>query len=583
MLNFFRHFGSFIKPYRVFFVIAIVTMIFVDFSAYLLPELVRYLTDEVYPVLHNPGMLNHMILVCLILMASGLVRGIFTYIMIYCYWKVSEAVVRDIRNTLYHKIQHLELAVYDRTQVGDLMSRISNDIQLIRNFLSWGIEHRLRIILLTLSIFTLMFLLEWRLALLIYTILPGCFFILIRYSSWMREAVDRKQRQLGIFSSKIQENLTGIRVVKAFSMENREIEKFTRANKDLKDTEVRLSLLQMYLNPLLLVINGFASLCVVAFGGYLILQDRLSLGVLLGFVSYLGIMGWPISMLAMNTSQVSQATGAGKRIKEILDAPDQLKQDTGTLNKQIQGELSFEHISFAYQNDNPVLQNINFTIKPGEKVAIFGLTGAGKSTLISLFPRFYEPSTGCIRIDGTDIREWDLSSLRSQIGIVLQETFLFSASIRDNIAYGKADASMDEIMDAARHALIHDFIMSLPQQYDTLVGEYGVGLSGGQKQRIAIARTLLQDPKILILDDCTSSLDTITEHKIQMQLKDLMRGRTSIVISQRVAAFALVERIIVIDRGKLTDYASHNDLMQKDGVYRDTYLAQVAEVPAELS
>ena len=583
MFSFLKEFYPFIKPYRMRLAVAVVTMILVDATAYLFPEIIRYLTDNVYARITDPGMLRIMVWICVLLMTSAVVRGLLAYTMIRSYWSVSEALVKDLRNALYDKIQHLELAFYDQARVGDLMSRITNDILLIRNFFSWGIEHRLRIILLTVTIFILMLFLEWRLALCIYGIMPLFGIILIRYSGKMRNAVDEKQRQIGAFASMIQENLTGIRVVKAFAMENREIEKFTVENTDLKDKETRLSLLQTYLNPLLLFVNGAASLTIIVFGGYLVINGGLTMGVLLGFITYLGLMGWPVSMLAMNTSLINQAKGAGRRILEILNSPDQKRQDRGSYGGKFNGELKFENIYFSYQDGPNVLEDINFCIKPGEKVAMFGLTGAGKSTLISLIPRFYLPSSGTISIDGRDICDWDLKTFRSQIGIVLQETFLFSTSIRENIAYGKPGAGMDEIIDAARHAQIHDFIESLPEGYDTVIGEQGVGLSGGQRQRVAIARTLLQDPRLLILDDCTSSLDTITERKIQMQLKELMRGRTTIIISQRVAAFAMVDRIIVMKDGTIQDIDSHNELMKRNRLYRHTYQSQVTELPTEVS
>ncbi|MBN2509511.1 MAG: ABC transporter ATP-binding protein [Spirochaetales bacterium] len=583
MLSFIWKFRSFLRPFRFRLGVAVVTMVLLDAFGYVLPELVRYLTDNVYSRIHEPGMVRHMIIVCGFLLASALLRGLFSYTMIRSFWSVSESLVRDIRNALYDKIQHLELAFYDQARVGDLMSRITNDIQLIRNFFSWGIEHRLRIFLLTATIFVLMLILHWQLALCIYAVLPVFFLILLKYSKKMAVAVDRKQEQIGSFASRIQENLTGIRVVKAFAMEGEEIEKFTVENRELKERETELSLLQMYLNPLLLLLNGIGSMIIVVFGGYMVTQGTLTIGVLLGFMTYLGIMGWPVGMLAMNTSLINQAKGAGRRILEILESPDQKRMDTGTKTDAFKGGLAFKNVSFAYHDGSEVLEDINFTIEPGEKVAMFGLTGAGKSTLISLIPRFYPPTKGVIEIDGTDIQEWDLRSLRSQIGIVLQETFLFSTSIRENIAYGKPDAGFDEVRAAARHAQIDNFIMELPEGYDTIVGEQGIGLSGGQRQRIAIARTLLQDPKLLILDDCTSSLDAITEHKIQMQLKELMKGRTTIVISQRVAAFALVDRIIVMSKGTIQDIDSHSRLMKRNALYRDTYQSQVIELPTEIS
>jgi ATP-binding cassette subfamily B protein len=287
-------------------------------------------------------------------------------------------------------------------------------------------------------------------------------------------------------------------------------------------------------------------------------------------------MAFPIRILAFNTSLISLARGGIRRVQEILDSPDQHRHNTGTCTEPIQGHLRFDSVSFRYESDAPVLQDVSFDVQAGERVALFGLTGAGKSTIISLIPRFYLPDSGAIEIDGRDIRDWNLQHLRAQIGTVLQETFLFSATIRENISFGRSDATFEEIRQAARHAHIHEFIESLPDGYETIVGEYGVGLSGGQKQRVAIARTLLQDPRLLILDDCTSSLDAVTERRIQEQLRQLMEGRTTIIVAQRMSTLRLADRIIVVDRGTVADADSHDKLLQRNALYRNTYALQTA-------
>ncbi len=581
MINFIKNFRSFILKYRAVLFTAVFFMILVDVAAYLIPYAISYITDNLFPDAADPSILKQIIIICLLLLGSGFVRGLFAYIMIHAYWYVSEAMVRDIRNAVYEKLQYLDLAFYDQARTGDLMSRVTTDMQLIRNFLAWGIEHRLRIIIITATVFVLMLIQNWTLALIIYSILPAFFFIILKYSRKMRKAVDAKQKQVGVLASRLQENLSGIWIVKSFAMGDYETEKFKTENEKLKEREVKMSLLQMYLNPLLLLINGLGSLAIILYGGFQVINGIIGLGVLLGFIAFLGLMGFPVSMLAFNTSLVNLAGGAGRRIKEILDTPDQKRLDKGTRTEHFKGKISFRNVCFAYDSKNLVLDNLNFDIEPGEKVALFGLTGAGKSTLISLIPRFYPPVSGQILIDGHDINEWELKSLRSQIGIVLQETFLFSTTIRENISFGKPGAGLDEIKNAARHAQIHDFIESLPEGYETVIGEYGIGLSGGQRQRIAIARTLLQDPKILILDDCTSSLDTITEQKIQAQLKELMKGRTTIIIAQRIAAFAMAGRIIVLNRGTIQSMDSHAGLMKSDQLYRRNYQAQMIESPGE--
>ncbi|MBN2737061.1 MAG: ABC transporter ATP-binding protein [Spirochaetales bacterium] len=564
-----------LKPISWLLIIAIMTMFLVDIIAYMIPIGISYLTDHIYIKIHEPGMFHQLIIVCLVLIFAAFGRGFLAYGMIRCYWSAAETLVRELRNQVYEKLQHLDLAFYDRSRVGDLMSRVTTDIQLIRNFIAFGIEHRVRIIFITVTIFILMFIQEWRLALVVYGLMPLLYLIIIRFSIKMRKAVIEKQEQIGALAARIQENLTGIRIVKAFAMEEKEKIKFMSENYKMKKKEMTMGILQIHLNAILLITNGAGSLLILIYGGYQVIQGTMTLGVLMAFVAYLGLMRFPLSILAFNTSLINLAKGAGVRISEILDSPDQHRFNKGSLEEPINGHIVFKDVCFSYEHDKLILKDLNFTIAPGEKVALFGLTGAGKSTLISLIPRFYLPSSGNIEIDGHPIDKWELSYLRSQIGIVLQETFLFSTTIRENIAFGKPYANQIQIEEAAKNTQIHDFIMSLPDGYDTKIGEYGVGLSGGQRQRVAIARTLLQDPAILILDDCTSSLDALTEQKIQEQLKLLMKGRTTIIIAQRVSTLALAERIIVLQNGMIEDMDSHTGLLKRNQLYRTTYESQM--------
>lgn len=547
-----------------------------DLVAYFVPLVIGYVVDYIYPDIIAGGSLGPLWLACGVLVLAGLFRGAAAHLMIRNFWFVAESVVRDLRNELYEKLQHLDLTFYDRARTGDLMSRVTYDIQLLRNFFSFGIEHRIRIFGITITIFALMLWQDWRLALAVYTVLPIFFAIILHYSRRMRAAVKRKQEQMGNLNARIQENVTGIRVVKAFAMERAEIDRFDRENTTMLEKDLGLARLQVLLNPILLLTDGVGALIILLFGGYQVVTGAMTLGVLFAFVSYLGVMRFPMLILAFNTSLVNLAAGACNRLAEILDTPDQKRYDTGTCTDSIEGKVEFDHVRFEYSSGAPVLQNLSFVVEPGERVALFGLTGAGKSTLISLIPRFYLPSYGRILIDNRDITEWNLRWLRSQIGTVLQETFLFSASIRENIAFAKPEASREEIEKAARHAHIHDFIASLPDGYETIVGEYGVGLSGGQKQRVAIARTLLQDPRLLILDDCTSSLDAVTERKIQDELRELMEGRTTILVAQRVSTLALADRIIVLEDGAISDMDSHERLLERNELYRTTYAAQTA-------
>jgi ABC-type multidrug transport system fused ATPase/permease subunit len=572
-----RRLSPYLVRYRAALTTALLMMVLVDALAYLVPLAIGYVVDHIYPRLGTDATaLRHLGIVTGVLLAVAVLRGIVVHIMIRAFWGVAEATVRDLRNGLYRKLQHLDMAFYDRSRTGDLMSRATYDIQLIRNFIAFGIEHRVRIILISVTILALMVWQEWRLALAVYTVIPLFVVAIIHYSGKMRLAVSRQQRQMGRLNSRLQENVTGIRIVKAFNVEAQETARFERENEEMLHRDLDAALPQAYLNPILLVTEGVGALVLLAVGAGRVISGEMPLGVVVSFVAYLGIAGFPLRILAFNTALVNLARGATERLEEILHLPDQSRHDSGSRRDTMAGELTFDGVSFRYAEGPCILEDVSFTLPAGSHVGVFGLTGSGKSTLISLIPRFYPPTAGDIRIDGTPISEWNLQALRSQVGTVLQETFLFSATIRENISFGRPEADDEEIIAAARAAEIHDFILSLPEGYDTAVGEYGVGLSGGQRQRIAIARTIVQDPRILILDDCTSSLDAVTERQIQKQLRHLMHDRTTIIVGQRLSTLSLADRIVVLDGRTVQDVESHDVLMERNELYRATWNQQRA-------
>jgi ABC-type multidrug transport system fused ATPase/permease subunit len=572
-----RPFSSIIARYKKEMAIAIAFMVLIDILAYAIPLLIRYVTDEVYPQLGSGGGLEPLFLFGGIIVAAGVVRGGMVHLMIRSFWYLAETVVRDIRNALFEKLQHLPAQFYDTARTGDLMSRVSADVQMLRNFFAFGIEHRIRVVLITLTVLALMIWQNWRLALVVYSIIPVILYLVIYFSTRMSRATINKHRRTGDLSSFLQENLYGIRIVKALAMEDRQIDAFAEVNQSVKDASTEAADLQARMNPVLILTNTLGSLIIVLYGGWQIVSGTgdMTLGTLLGFMSYLAIIGFPVYILAFNTSTMSLASGATARIHQVLSQSDQRQRDNGHRRDRIRGELAFRSVGFSYPDGGaPVLKDIDFTIEPGERVAIFGLTGSGKSSLISLIPRFYEPDSGIISLDGGPLAEWDLEYLRSRIGMVLQESFLFSMSILDNIAYGRPDACREEIVEAAKAARIHDYIMTLPEGYESTVGEFGLGLSGGQKQRIAIARAILKDPSILILDDCTSSLDSRTEQEIQAELRDLMAGRTTVIIAQRISTLRLADRIIVLRDGRVDHMDSHEALLTKSRLYRSAYQIQ---------
>jgi ATP-binding cassette subfamily B protein len=571
-----RTFYYILKKYKVTFVMAVLSMVLMDIITYLLPMAIQYVIDNIYTKINDSNSLKEVFIAGAIIILSGFIRGILVKKMIKFYWYVSESVVRDLRNELYEKLQYLSATFYSKSSTGDLMSRVTTDIQLIRNFFSFGIEHRVRILLISLTIFAIMLYQNWKLALVVYCFIPVIIVLILYFSKKLDKAVMDRQEQAGVLNSVLQENLRGIRIVKAFAVEDEEKKKFDKENVKLKDASSLIGILQAKLDPILIMTGGLGTLLVLFYGGYQVIHGTMSIGTLVAFTTYLMIMRFPMMILALNTSTVSQAQGASKRIREILNVDDQRDESTGSYKKKIHGRLDFKKVYFRYDDDIDVLKNLSFSINPGEHVAVFGLTGSGKSSLISLIPRFYNPSKGNIILDGKCLKEWDIEYLRSNISIILQETFLFSMTIKENIAFGKPKATFDEIKNAAKLAKIHDFIETLPDKYDSLVGEYGVGLSGGQRQRIAIARAILKNPMLLILDDCTSSLDPTTEKEIQKELRYLMKGRTTVIIAQRISSLKLADRIIVLDQGEIKDIEPHDVLLRKNDLYRTTYKTQMA-------
>ncbi|MBN2433632.1 MAG: ABC transporter ATP-binding protein [Spirochaetes bacterium] len=575
MLKILKTFEEYSRPYRGAFILANTCMVIMDLTSYLLPVLIKYATDTVFDHVTKTGDLKILYIVGSAIIISGVVRGLLSHFMIRSYWYVGESVVKDIRNSLYEKLQHLGASFYAKARTGDLMSRLTTDIQLIRNFYAFGVEHRLRIVLISVTILLIMLYQNWRLALIVYIFLPIVYFVIVYFSSKLQKAVMRKHESAGALNSTLQENLTGIRIVKAFAVEDEQKKIFEKSNLRLFNADLVVTTLQAHLNPLLQLTGGAGTLVILIYGGYQVIHGSMTLGTLIGFMTYLMIIRFPLFILAFNTSLVNLAEGASKRINEILIMEDQRENDKGTVTNRIKGKLEFQNVTFAYGDKKPVLRDLSFSIREGERVALFGLNGSGKSSLISLIPRFYCPDSGKILLDETPLPEWSLEALRLQIGTVLQETFLFSMTIGENIAFGRPDASLQQIKEAAASAQIDIFIESLPDGYDTYVGESGSGLSGGQRQRIAIARALLQNPRILILDDCTSSLDPQTERNIQNELRSLMSGRTTLIIAQRISTLRLADRIIVLDRGMIQDFDSHENLLKKNELYKATYETQM--------
>ncbi len=520
----------------------------------------------------------------LLIVAFAVIRALFAFTQGYMSERVSQSIAFDFRNELYAKIQRLSFSYHDRNQTGQLMIRATDDVEKVRLFIGQGLLMTAQALILLVAALTILLITNWRLMLVILPVLPVAFLVFILFGRITQPMFMRVQQKLSTLNTVLQENLVGIKVVKAFVREPEQQVRFSRAAEDLMQQQIAVSRTFSFLFPVIFLIANLGQAAVYYFGGAQIIGGTLTLGEWQKFSLYLAFVFFPLGQLGFIINQMAQAAASAQRIFEILDTQSEVadKPDAIVL-PPIRGRVTFENVTFSYfgraagSGDGAVLRDVSFVAEPGQTIALLGATGSGKSTIINLIPRFYDVTAGRVTIDGYDVRDVKLDSLRSQIGIVLQDTTLFSGTIRDNIAFGRPDATLEEVIAAAQAAAAHDFIMEFAQGYDTPVGERGTTLSGGQKQRIAIARALLMDPRILILDDSTSSVDAVTEYAIQQALSRLMRGRTSFVIAQRISTVRNADLILVLDRGRIVARGVHEQLMEESPIYAEIYASQLVE------
>ena len=509
----------------------------------------------------------------------SLARGLFAFAQAFLAQKVSQDLAFDFRNELFEKIQRLSFSYHDRNRTGQLMIRATDDVEKLRMFIGQGMLLAVQSIVLLIGSLAVLAFTNLSLTLIILPVLPIALVLFMVFGSVAQSLFGEIQRRLSTLNDILQENLAGIRVVKAFVREREEQDRFADSAQKLMDQHIRVSKIFSFLFPFIFLISNLGQAAVVYFGGRQILIDTLTLGEWQKFSLYLIYVFFPVGQLGFIVAQMSQASASAKRIFEILNAENEVTDKPGAQTMaQVQGRVRFDDVTFRYFNStDPVLQSISLEAQPGETVALLGGTGSGKTTIINLIPRFYDVSEGQVLIDEWDVRDVTLESMRRQIGIVLQETNLFTGTIRDNIAFGRPDATDAEVEAAASAAAAHDFILSFPDGYQTAVGERGTTLSGGQKQRVAIARALLTDPRILILDDSTSSVDVATEVLIQNALDRLMVGRTSFVIAQRISTVVNADQILVLEKGRIVDRGNHEELMRTSAIYTDIYHSQLVE------
>ncbi|HYF92660.1 MAG TPA: ABC transporter ATP-binding protein [Symbiobacteriaceae bacterium] len=543
-----------------------------SFLGVLSPRIIGWMVDTVL----TAGEWHWLIPGSAAVVALALVQGVIRYGQRYTMELVSQRVIFEIRSDLYQKLQTLSFGFYDKAQTGELMSRVTADVEAVRMAAGMGIVNGTMHLVTVFGILISMLGMDWRLALVSLSFLPLLVLALRHFAGLSQKAWKDVQVRTASLSAAIAENLGGVRVIRAFAREEDEIAKFRVENNRFQESNLAAVRLMSFWSNLMNFLAALGGVAVLWYGGRRVMEGHISVGMLIAFNAYVANLLNPIRMIGNIVGQFTRAGAGLARIFDLMDTRSDVADRPGaTVLGRVRGEVVFDHVSFSYQGGEAVLDDITLHVKPGMRVAILGMTGSGKSSLINLVPRFYDPTGGRVLVDGTDIRDVTLESLRHNIGIVLQETFLFSTTLRENIAYGKPHATMAEIIAAAKAAQIHEFIDSLPDKYETVVGERGVGLSGGQKQRIAIARALLVDTPVLILDESTSAVDIQTERLIQAAMDRVMQDRTSFVIASRLTTVMNADLVVVLEHGRIAELGRHADLIEKEGLYKTIYELQL--------
>ena len=541
-------------------------------SAMVIPRILGDAIDEALA----SGLQSRLLVLAVAIVLFSLLRGVFSFGQRYLSESLSQRSAYDLREEFFRKLQGMSFGFFDKEQTGNLMSKATQDVEAVRMFISMGMVRGLSIFVMLGAVSVLMAMTNWRLAIVSMVFVPFILWRAVAMSNVLRPTWMKVQEETGHLTTVLQENLAGMKVVKAFGARSFEESKFNaRANAvaNLTFAATRVFASQ---GSLMTFIFTAAIGAILWFGGREVAAERLTAGGLAAFILYMGLLGMPIRMSGWMVNTFSRASSAGQRIFEVLDArsPGAEKPDARSLPRAA-GHVAFKNVSVSYDEGRSAVRNIDFEVQPGRVVALLGGPGSGKSTIAHVIPRFYDVSVGRITIDGHDVKDVTLSSLRRNVGIVMQDAFVFAASIKDNIAYGLDHVDMDRVVRAAKIAQLHDFIEGLPNGYDTWVGERGVTLSGGQRQRLAIARTILLDPPVLILDDSTSSVDMETEHRLQQALVDVIRGRTTFVIAHRLSTVRRADMILALENGEIVERGTHDQLLERGGLYRRIYDLQL--------
>ncbi|HUU50477.1 MAG TPA: lipid A export permease/ATP-binding protein MsbA [Nitrospinota bacterium] len=569
-MNIYIRILSYMRPYWKAFIFAFVCMVVVSATTGLTAWIVQPVLDDIF-IKKDVFMLKLLPFAVVVLYLG---RGIFRYLASYTMNSIGIVVVMKIRNDLYNHLQTLSLNFFHGKRTGELMSRITSDVSLIEGSASNLLSDFVREILSMAGLIFVIFYRDWELAIIALLVFPPSLYFLVKIGEKLKRLSRKSQEKMADMASVLQENFTGIRVIKAFNKEEYESRRFSEENSRFFNLAKKTVKYVEISSPLMEFVGAFGLAMIVWYGGMKVINDQISPGSFFSFMAALFMLYAPVRKLSRSNNKLQQAIAAALRVFYIIDTkPEIVDKDDAVALPSLSKRIEFRDVGFRYDTE-PVLKDINLKINKGEIIAIVGVSGVGKTTLVDLIPRFYDVTGGSIKIDDIDIRNVALKSLRDQIGIVTQEIFLFNHTVRYNIAYGKQDASMEEIIQTAKAAYAHDFIMKMPDQYDTVIGERGVKLSGGQRQRIAIARALTKDPPILILDEATSSLDTESEQIVQKALQNLMKNRTTFVIAHRLSTIVRADRIVVLDEGTIIDIGSHEELLKRGGLYHKLHEMQ---------
>ena len=564
---------GYLKKYWPYVLASMFALVLLSAMDNLTPLIMKWIIDN----LVSGEMFVNIVYYSILFIVVTILKSIIRFLTQYGNQFISNRLALDLRNDIFRALQAQSFTFYDKVRTGQLMARLTSDVDEIR----WSLGMMLPFFATNLITFSmavvLMLSLDPSISLYSFLMVPVLLLLVIRFANITGPLFSEIRKSVGNLSAVVQENLTGVKVVRAFSAESQEIGKFDKNVDGLLGLSLKVDGMRATYMPAVSFVVGATTSFVILMGGWQVIQGNISLGSLVALTTYLKMIAGPIRMVGFWIEGVRRSLAGANRIFEILDAPVAIKEKPNAIEvKDADGHVIFENVSFQY-GDNPTLIDVSLEVRPGERVAVVGRTGSGKTTVLNLIPRFYDVSSGRVLIDGIDVRDFKISSLRRMVGIVQQEPFIFPTSIRDNITLGDKSFTQDEVEHVAKVAQIHEFIISLPNGYDTLVGERGVTLSGGQRQRISIARALLRSPKIVLLDDSTSQVDVATEKEIDQALEPLLGNRTAFVITNRISTAVKADRVIVLDKGKIVATGTHEQLLQSNELYREIFSSQIIE------